>query len=274
MDTGLQFAISPVQLAAVLADRTLTEAETLSNRLLGGLDLALGAAELAGATALCIVPDPTMLTKAACVVAGAHSLDSINAAANRILTGYDTRTATFRTTEALAKQLGADDNTAMSIGLAVDIAVPLAAGVAWGVSRVKYVRAGTLKLADHEAVSRARIGGHTLKKHIAKTDELLLARLAQSANIRSATSFYSVEEAEKFISAALRANRLNILRWANTGRIERPLELTWNAGTKVGYGFRQGSQIKHSVTHVRIVLKGLKYNGKSYFILTSYPFLD
>ena len=48
MDTELQFALSPVQLATVLADRTVTEAEALSNRLLGGLELAMGTVELAG----------------------------------------------------------------------------------------------------------------------------------------------------------------------------------------------------------------------------------
>ncbi|GLR10894.1 RNase A-like domain-containing protein [Mixta theicola] len=269
MDTELQFAVSPVQLATVLADRTVTEAEALSNRLLGGLELAMGAVELAGAAALCIVPEPTMLTKAACVVTGAHSLDSINAAAGRILTGRDVRTATFRITEALAKQLGADDSTAMSVGLTVDIAVPSAAGLAWGVPRIKYVRAGTLKLAEHEGVKK--IGGHTIKKHVAITDEKLLARLAQSPGLPAATSFYSLEQAERFISAGLRAKRLEIIRWANTARSKEALAITWYAGTKIGYGFRQGSKIKWPVNHVRIVLVCKEYRGKPYYIVSAYP---
>lgn len=37
--------MSPVQLAAVLSDKSVTEAETLSNRLLGGLGVLLGAVE-------------------------------------------------------------------------------------------------------------------------------------------------------------------------------------------------------------------------------------
>ncbi|ARJ43159.1 hypothetical protein B1H58_14720 [Pantoea alhagi] len=272
MNTELQFAISPVQLAGVLDYHTVSEADALSNRLLGGLELALGTVELIGATALCLAPDPTLLTKAACVVTGTHSLDSINAAANRILTGYDTRTATFQLTEKLAKEAGASDSTAMYIGLTVDSAVPAAAGLAWGVSRIKYVRAGTLKLAEHEAVSRARIGGHTLKKHIAKTDEELLARLAQSTGLDAATSFESVQQAEKVITAALRANRFKIIRWANSVRGEQEaLVITWNAGTKVGYGFRRGSKIKWPVNHVRVVLVCKEYLGKPYFILTAYP---
>ena len=78
MDDGIKIVMSPVQLAAVLSDKSVTEGETLSNRLYGGLGLVMGTLELAGATALCIAPEPTGLTKAACVIVGAHSMDSIN----------------------------------------------------------------------------------------------------------------------------------------------------------------------------------------------------
>lgn len=271
MEDGLTIALSPVQLVAVLSPHTVTEAEALSNRLLGGLELALGTVELMGATALCLAPDPTLLTKAACVATGAHSMDAIHTAADRILTGHDTRTATFQSAAALARQFGAAEDTAWTIGLTVDIAVPSAAGIAWGLSRIKYVRAGTLKLAEHEGIKK--IGGHTIRKHVAISDEALLARLRQSPGLPAATSFYNVQQAERFISAALRSNRLKIIHWANTGRIAKPLELTWDAGTTVGYGFRQGSRNSVPVSRVRVVLKGVKYNGKPYFILTAYPFL-
>lgn len=54
MEESLNLALSPVQLAAVLSPHSVTEAEALSNRLLGGLELALGTVELMGATALCL----------------------------------------------------------------------------------------------------------------------------------------------------------------------------------------------------------------------------
>ncbi|WP_390901258.1 hypothetical protein [Serratia ficaria] len=44
----LRVALSPVQLAAVLSDASVTEGEMLSNRLLGGLGLAGGVVELMG----------------------------------------------------------------------------------------------------------------------------------------------------------------------------------------------------------------------------------
>lgn len=142
MDDGMKIVMSPVQLAAALSDKSVTEGETLSNRLYGGLGLVMGTLELAGATALCIAPEPTRLTKAGCVVVGAHSLDSINTAAKQIITGNDTRTATYKAASAMAKSFGADDDTAMKIGMTVDIAVPLGFALAVGAARVAAIRSG------------------------------------------------------------------------------------------------------------------------------------
>lgn len=44
-ESGMTVVMSPVQLAAVLSDKSVTEAETLSNRLLRGLGVLLGAVE-------------------------------------------------------------------------------------------------------------------------------------------------------------------------------------------------------------------------------------
>ncbi len=273
MDNGLTLAMSPVQLAAVLSDKTVTQAETFSGRLMGGLDLIMGGVELAGATALCMVPEPTGLTKFACVAGGAHSLDSINTAANRIITGQDTRTATYRAAAALAKEFGADDETAWKIGLTVDIAVPVAFGLAIGATRIAYVRSGTLKLIEHEAVVPVKAGGHTITKHIAIPKEDLLARLAHSPQMQSVSSFYSVQQAEKVVSSAMRANRLKIIYWANFSSNSRPLELTWKTSTAVGYGFRQGKNVKETSYAVRVVLLKKVFNGKPYYVLTSYPWM-
>lgn len=76
-EQGLRIALSPVQLAAVLSDRSVSEGESASNRISGGLGLAGGVVEMFGAGALCVVPEPTMLTKAGCVFVGTHGLDTI-----------------------------------------------------------------------------------------------------------------------------------------------------------------------------------------------------
>lgn len=273
MSNGLQVVMSPVQLAAVLSDETVTEAETLQNRLLGGLNVAMSTVELVGATVLCAAPDPTTLTKAACVVVGAHGLDSLYAAIDQTITGRDTRTAAYQLAVDTARQFGADEMTALNIGLTVDIAVPVAFGLAIGAARIAYVRTGTFKIVEHEAIRPIKIGGHTLAKHIAIPEEDLLARLARSPHMSSVSSFYSVQQAEQVISNALKANRLKIIYWANSGAGAHPLELTYNAKSVVGYGIRQGINIKETTSTVRVVLLKQTYQGNPYYVLTSYPYM-
>jgi len=144
MDDGIKIVLSPVQLAAVLSDKSVTEGETLSNRLYGGLGLVMGTLELAGATALCIAPEPTGLTKAACVIVGAHSMDSINTAADQMLSGKNVHSATYRASAEMAKQFGADDETAWKVGLTVDVTVPIALSLGLGAARVAAVRVGRI----------------------------------------------------------------------------------------------------------------------------------
>lgn len=104
MNEGMSVALTPVQLAAIINEHTLTEAEIVGNRLLGGLKLLFGSAELTGAGAMCIAPDPTFLTKAGCVMVGAHSLDSIKTALDKMLTGQDISSATYRSVAAGRRQ--------------------------------------------------------------------------------------------------------------------------------------------------------------------------
>ncbi len=158
MDEALVVALSPVQLAAVISDKSVTEGETLSNRLWGSLELVLGALEMAGATALCTAPEPTGLTKVGCVVVGAHSMDTVKTAADKVITGLSTRSATHRSAEALAKKFGADEDTAFKIGLAVDVAVPLGFATAIGAARVASIRYGRISLALHESSTGIKPG--------------------------------------------------------------------------------------------------------------------
>ncbi len=111
-EKGVRIALSPVQLAAVLSDRSVSEGETTSNRIFGGLGLAGGVIELFGAGALCVVPEPTMLTKAGCVFVGTHGLDTLQASLRQIWTGRQVATDTFNSAVSLAESLGADHQTA------------------------------------------------------------------------------------------------------------------------------------------------------------------
>ncbi|CND45574.1 RNase A-like domain-containing protein [Yersinia pseudotuberculosis] len=273
MSDGLVIAMSPVQLAAVLSDKTITEGETLGNRMWGSLEFALGALEMVGAAVLCVAPEPTGLTKVGCVVVGAHSMDAVNTAANKVITGMNTRTATHRTAEALAKKFGADEDTAFRIGLTVDIAVPLGFAAALGAIRVASIRSGRISLLKHEAASGVKGGGHTIAKHVGKSPEELLQRLARSPSMQSASTFTDLQTAEKTISRLLSSNRRVIKQWASYRSSPNVLELTHNAGSTIGFGFRQGSTVRLTTSRVRVVMLKKVYNGQPYYILTAYPII-
>lgn len=272
-EEGLRVVLSPVQLAAVMSDRSVTEGETLSNRLFGGLGLAGGVVELIGAGAMCYAPDPTFLTKVGCVVVGTHSLDSIKAASNQIVTGQPTTTDTYQSAVTLAKTLGADDDTAYNVGLTVDVAVPLVFAAAIGAARVASVRAGRVRLIEHESITGVKPGGHTIAKHIGQTKDDLLKRLAATANSRFApqaiSSFSNIRIAEKSISSALSSNRSLIKNWAYYPY--KNLVIKYRAGSDVGYYIKRGTSEMVTTKNIKVVLTYQQHNGKPFYVLTAYP---
>ncbi len=62
---GLEIALTPIQLAAILEGETLEESDCLTNRIWGAVTLAASAVELIGATVLMLTPEPTTVTKIA-----------------------------------------------------------------------------------------------------------------------------------------------------------------------------------------------------------------
>lgn len=274
MDDGIKIVMSPVQLAAALSDTTVTESETRTNRLMGGLGLVMGTLELAGATALCIAPEPTGLTKAACAIVGAHSMDSINTAANQVLSGKNVRSATYRAAVEMAKQFGADDDTAWKVGLTVDVAVPIALSLGLGAARVAAVRTGRIKLIQHESVTGNRPGGHAILKHIGKTQGELATRLKSTENMarppNAISSFTNIDLAEKSVSDALKVNKEWIKTWAASSP-RHNFTITYDTGRTIGYSLFRGSDKLTQATKVKVVLKYEWYNGKPYYILTAFP---
>lgn len=270
---GFKVVLSPVQLAAVMSDKTLTEGETLSNRLFGGLALAGGVVELLGAGVMCYAPDPTMLTKIGCVVVGTHSLDSIKAASNQIVTGQPTMSDTYQSAVALAQTLGADEDTAYKVGLTVDIVVPLVFAAGIGAARVASVRAGRVRLIEHESMTGAKPGGHTIARHIGLSKEDLLKRLEDTKfgryPLRIVGSFANLQIAESSISHAMRSNQQLIQNWAKYPA--RNLVISYKSVSNVGYYIQRGTTDVVKTSNLKVVLEHTSFNGKPYFILTAYP---
>lgn len=153
------------------------------------------------------------------------------------------------------------------------MSVPAAFDLAIVAARVVYIRAGRVKLMEHNAIKGIKAGGHTIAKHVAIPENELLARLARNPQMQSVSSYYACQMAEQAISLALKAKRLKIIYWAKWAKKTGPLERVYRSKTAMGYGFRQGSSIKETCSSVRVVLLKKFYNGKPYYVLTSYPWM-
>jgi len=273
-EDGLQVTLSPVQLAAVVSDASISEGETLSNRLWGGAALIGGLLEMFGAGLMCAAPEPTTVTKVGCVLVGGHSADVINTATSQIMSGRQTNTATYNAAAELAQRLGANKETADNIALTVDLAVPIGFAAFAGAVRVGSIRAGRIKLIEHESSTGLRPGGHTIAKHVGKSKDELLQRLKDTETSKfrpsAASSFTNLDIAEKAISQALRANKLRIEEWVKF-HPTTPLVIEKNVGFPAGAYIKRGATELTATSQIKVVLRYESYNGKPYYVLTAFP---
>jgi hypothetical protein len=158
---GVRVVLSAPQLAAVLTRGSISQTEMLSTRLWGGLQVAAGVVEMVGAAALCVLPEPTMASKAGCVMFDVHGSDTAATGLRQILTGHDTVTLTQQSTTKLAETLKARPELANQIGVSLDIAVPFGLVGSIKAARVARIAMGRISLDAHEAEVGSRIGGHT-----------------------------------------------------------------------------------------------------------------
>jgi len=270
-EQGVRVVVSAPQLAAILAGESLDQPATFTNRLWGGLRVVGGTLELVGAGALCLAPEPTMASKAGCVVFGVHGSDTLVAGVRQAWTGLDTADLTQAGASKLARTMGADAAAADRIGLAVDIGVPLAMSALLGAARLAAIRGGRLQLVEHEAQAGSKLGGHTIAKHVGRTETQLRARLAAEPRVQVASTFTNLRTAEDAISKVLRLESAAVKAWAQTASPTNGLRLTRDVGIKVGTGVaRATGQLTH-LQKVRVVLVYKNYNGMPYYILTAFP---
>ncbi|NVH77436.1 hypothetical protein FSB08_34295 [Paraburkholderia sp. JPY432] len=264
---GVKVVLSAPQLAAVLSRQSISQSEMLSNRLWGGLQVVGGVLEMVGAGALCVLPEPTMASKAGCIVFGVHGSDSAAAGLRQVWTGRDTATLTQRGATKLAEAMRASPDIANNIGLSLDIAVPFGFAGSIRAARAARVTMGRIRLNMHEAKAGSRIGGHTLLKHVGRTEAQLRERLRLEPTKRVVSSFVNLEEAEWAISETMRANALLIKAWTKAPR--EPPRLKKDVGRKVGYALIRKTDTLVDSSKVWVVSKYETYNGMPYYILTA-----
>jgi hypothetical protein len=264
---GLEVILSPLQLSAVLEFDSIHGSSCLGERFWGAANVVGGAVELVGAAALLLTPEPTTITKIAGGALAVHGSDTASAGIAQIASCQTRTTMTFQAVEAAAKALGADPQTANNVGFAIDIAVPLAAGFV-GAARAVAVTRGALSLRAEEAA-----GGHTIARHIGRTEAELRLRLTRQPAIPAASSFHTLAEAERAVAAALRTNKEAIKVWAKNAVPRDKIAFTYAADRVVGHGVLRSTGQLTNMAKVTVVLRKVTAQNRVYFVLTAFPTL-
>ena len=112
-------------------------------------------------------------------------------------------------------------------------------------------------------------GGHTLTRHVARSDEQLRERLARERNISAASTWTDRETAEETVAEALRTERGRVENWVRRGFPRANLALRYRAGQVVGRSLRRGESQTVECTSAVIVLRA--DGPETYYVLTTYP---
>lgn len=117
------------------------------------------------------------------------------------------------------------------------------------------------------AADEAR-GGHTVARHVGKTDDDLRRRLDAEPDISAASTYTNLATAERAVARVLEAKKSDLQKWeARTGN--RPnLALRASLGETIGRSMKRGQSKAVNVDSAVVVLR---WNGDGWYVLTSYP---
>jgi Bacterial CdiA-CT RNAse A domain len=113
------------------------------------------------------------------------------------------------------------------------------------------------------------LGGHTLERHVGRSDAELEERLRWERNISAASTWTDRQTAEITIAQALRAEHGQMENWMRRGMPRANLALHYDAGHVSGRSLRRGDNRPVDCTRAVIVLRAT--GPSSFYVLTAYP---
>ena len=119
------------------------------------------------------------------------------------------------------------------------------------------------------------MGGHTLSRHVDKTDAELAERLRREPQISAASTYTDRATAERSVGAALAEAGGQLSAWEGRTGGDRTwcLHYVDRAKQPLGRSLRRGQRSSRPATRALVVLK---WNDRSsrFYVLTSYPETD
>ncbi len=123
-------------------------------------------------------------------------------------------------------------------------------------------------LGRRDLVQDEARGGHTLQRHVGKTDEELRERLQRQRDISAASTFTDRTAAEFAVGSCLFEKRRIIEQWEARERHPNP-PLDCTAESPVGRSLTRNADHVTPCDNTKVVLK---WSGdREYYVLTAYP---
>jgi len=129
--------------------------------------------------------------------------------------------------------------------------------------RTQSARGGSYDLSKDEDR-----GGHTLRKHVGRTDDELRQRLQRERNISAASTWTDRAAAEQTVGAALQAEMGKIENWERRGERRPNLALYFDVGHEIGRSLIRETNQVVTCSEAVIVLRA---DGDGFYVLTTYP---
>ncbi len=125
--------------------------------------------------------------------------------------------------------------------------------------------------ATHDLSLDEAAGGHTLRRHVDRTDEQLRERLESESNISAASTYTDRATAERVVATVLLQERVKIQHWlqSSDGHANLVLDYDGDAAHPIGRTLRRGESTPQPCSRANVVLKWDSPNA--YHVLTSYP---
>lgn len=116
------------------------------------------------------------------------------------------------------------------------------------------------------------LGGHTIERHVGKTDEELRARLRRETQISAASTYTDLETARRVVGAAVAQSRARIEAWSQRAGSRPNLVVNYAepGGRSIGRSIRRGARVSATASQALIVLRWLP-RERRWIVLTSYP---
>ncbi|NEO88177.1 MAG: hypothetical protein F6J87_28560, partial [Spirulina sp. SIO3F2] len=114
-------------------------------------------------------------------------------------------------------------------------------------------------------------GGHTIARHVGRTDQQLVERLINSPRISAASTYPDLATATTNIQAALTTNAATLNSWVSEAAVGEKRAVNYRAGAVIGRVASRPPSLSHISNSSRLQAVMKKTADGGCLLLTSYP---